>query len=84
MQEDVLLWLKRYAKASGITQGALLNCLILRYQLDRLDQTADPVKVARIRRYVETMLAAAPEIVPNPAYRVSRTAPVRQSSKKTN
>ena len=84
MQDDTLRWLKAYAKVSGISQGALINAVLLDFQLRKLDpQLTDPAKTARIRRYVDALLGSAPEIIPAPAYRVSHPAPVRQFPKST-
>lgn len=69
----VLKWLRHYSKVSGISQAALLNAIILDFQLKRLDPTlTDPAKVASLKRYVDVLLGAAPPIVPGAAYRVAR------------
>jgi hypothetical protein len=82
MQEPVIGWLRAYAKASGITQGALLNAIILDYQLRNIDKTLlDPTKAAKIRRYVDALLGACPPIKPAPSYRVTQGRPVSQAYK---
>jgi len=84
MQDDTLSWIRAYAKISGISQGALVNAIILDYQLRRLNrEAADPVKVEQLKRYVDALLGAAPEIQPSAAYRVTQARPLRQSYKLT-
>lgn len=73
MQEPTLRWLKWYAKASGISQGALINAIILDFQLRKTDHSVtDAAKVANLRRYVDVLLGGTPTITPAPYYRVSR------------
>ena len=82
MQEDTLKWIKAYAKVSGISQGALINAVLLDFQLRKLDPAlTDPVKTARVRRYVDALLGLTPELEPSPAYMVSHHAPPRQFPK---
>lgn len=82
MQEPVLTWIRNYSKVSGISQAALINAIILDFQLKKLDPTlTDPAKVAGLRRYVDVLLGAAPPIVPGAAYRVARDPAPRQFPK---
>lgn len=82
MQEDTLAWLKAYAIVSGISQGALINAIILDFQLRKLNrELADPAKLERLKRYVEALLGGTPEIQPSAAYRVTQDSPLRQSRK---
>ena len=84
MQVPVLKWLRHYSKVSGISQAALLNAIILDFQLKRLDPTVtDPAKVASLKRYVDVLLGAAPPIVPGAAYRVARDPAPSQFPKST-
>ena len=79
MQKDSLEWLKAYAESCGISQGALINALLLDLQLRKLDMSqADEKKIARLRVYVDALLGLAPEISPAPAYRVAHHAIPRQ------
>ena len=85
MQGDTLEWIRYYASVSGISQGALVNAILLDYQLRHLNrEAADPVKVSRLQSYVDALLGAAPEIQPSTAYRVTRARPLRQSFKSPN
>lgn len=82
MQEDTLSWLKAYASVSRISQGALVNAIILDFQLRKLNrEAADPAKVDRLQRYVDALLGATPDIQPSAAYRVAQDSPLRQSHK---
>lgn len=84
MQDPVLRWLKSYAKVSGISQGALINAIILDFQLRKLDPaTTDPAKVAGLRRYVDILLGGCPPMQPAPQYRVAHHAAPRQFPKMT-
>lgn len=82
MQEDTLSWLRSYARVSGISQGALVNAIILDFQLRKLNrEAADPAKVERLQRYVDALLGATPDIQPSVSYRVTQARPLRQSHK---
>lgn len=82
MQDHVMSWLRSYAKVSGISQGALINAIILDFQLRKLDpMLTDPEKTASLRRYVDILLGGTPPITPNSSYRVSHIAPPRQFPK---
>lgn len=84
MQEECLRWLKAYARVSGISQGALINAVLLDFQIRKLDPAlADPAKVEQLRRYVDALLGAAPTMTPSPAYRVSHYTAPRQYPKTT-
>lgn len=73
MQEPALKWLKWYSKASGVSQGALINAIILDFQLRKMDPAlTDQAKVANLRRYVDILLGQAPTMTPSPYYRLSR------------
>lgn len=73
MQEPTIQWLKWYARASGISQGALINAIILDFQLRKMDPSVtDAAKVASLRRYVDVLLGGTPPIKPALYYRVSR------------
>ena len=76
-------WVRSYAKVSGISQGALINAIILDYQLKHINmQDVDPEAFARMRRYVDALLGSCPELKPSPYLRVSQGRPIRQADKR--
>ena len=84
MQEVTLNWLRRYAKVSGISQGALINAIILDYQLKHMNmQDVDSQAYARMQRYVAALLGNCPELNPAPFLRVAQDRPSRQADKST-
>lgn len=85
MQEITLDWIRAYAKVSGVSQGALINAIILDYQLKHINMSdVDPEAFARMRRFVDALLAACPELKPAPFLRVSQGHPSRQADKTPN
>ena len=83
MQEITVNWVRSYAKVSGISQGALINAIILDYQLKHIDmKDVDPAAYARMRRYVEALLGSCPELKPAPYLRVAQSRPIRQADKR--
>lgn len=84
MQDITINWVRSYAKVSGISQGALINAIILDYQLKHINmQDVDPQAYARMERYVEALLGSCPELKPAPFLRVSQGRAVRQADKAT-
>lgn len=82
MQELTLNWVRSYAKVSGLSQGALINAIILDYQLKHIDmRDVDPEAYARMKRYVEALLGSCPELKPAPFLRVAQSRPLRQADK---
>lgn len=83
MQEITVNWVRSYAKVSGISQGALINAIILDYQLKHMNmQEVDPEAFARMRRYVDALLGRSPQLQPAPFLRVAQKYPIRQADKR--
>ena len=70
MQDITINWVRSYAKVSGLSQGALINAILLDYQA-----------YARMERYVEALLGCCPELKPAPFLRVAQGRAVRQADK---
>ena len=82
MQDSTLDWIRSYAKVSRISQGALINAVIMDFQLRRLNMDeVDPEAYARMRRFVDALLGACPELKPAPFLRVAHGKPFRQADK---
>ena len=82
MQDITINWVRSYAKVSGLSQGALINAILLDYQLKHINmQDVDPQAYARMERYVEALLGCCPELKPAPFLRVAQGRAVRQADK---
>ena len=66
MQASVLDWLRDYARAAGVSQGAIINALLFRFMCEKLTPgTYHKERVQRILDRQEAILGAAPYLRPN-------------------
>lgn len=66
LQASVLEWLRDYARAAGISQGAIINALLFRFMCEKLTPgTYHKDRVQRILDRQEAILGAAPHLKPN-------------------
>lgn len=76
---SVLAWLRDYARAAGISQGAIINALLFRFMCEKLTPgTYNKERVQRILDRQEAILGAAPYLRPNRYLRLPHNTPDSQ------
>lgn len=66
LASSVLDWLRDYARAAGVSQGAIINALLFRFMCEKL--VPGSYREDRVRRILDrqaAILGAAPQLRPN-------------------
>lgn len=62
LDTETIKWVKMYAKACGVSQGALINAVLADFMTRKVMPDTDPERVEELKTYAGIILARAPRL----------------------